>query len=73
MQNIVYGTFPLIIHGNGVSKPHIDALAHYIPKAWNPKDGCTECLENTIDLSKIKVRRRNLSKMNMKLFDFYAA
>ena len=55
MHNIVYNTFPLIIHGNGAGKQYINMLGNYIPKAWNPKDGCIACLERTIKLSYLKV------------------
>jgi hypothetical protein len=56
VRNVVYDTSPLIIHGNGVVKPYIDTLGNYIPKAWNPKEGCTACLERTINMSNLKVR-----------------
>ena len=56
MWNVVYDTSPLIIHGNAATKPYIDTLGNYVPKSWNPKDGCTACLERTIKMSNLKVR-----------------
>jgi hypothetical protein len=56
VKNVAYDTSPLLIHGNGDVKPYIDTLGNYIPKAWNTKDGCTACLERTINLSNLKVR-----------------
>ena len=50
MFNKVHGTRPLAVHGNGASKPTLNALANYIPHAWNPVDGCTTCLSDIRDL-----------------------
>ena len=70
VRNVVYDTSPLIIHANGVIKPFIDTLGNYIPNAWNPKDGCTACLERTINMSNFKVRLRYNSTPN-KLSTFF--
>ncbi|KRY86905.1 Procollagen-lysine,2-oxoglutarate 5-dioxygenase [Trichinella pseudospiralis] len=40
LANLAYGTEPVIIHGNGKSKMHLNYLGNYIGNWWNPIDGC---------------------------------
>ena len=40
---------PLLIHGNGPSKRHLNHLGNYVPKAWNEVDQCTSCWEDVVD------------------------
>ena len=55
VYNKLFDTTPLAVHTNGPIKPLIDTLANYIPKVWNPVHGCVTCLEDTLDLSPMKV------------------
>jgi hypothetical protein len=55
VYNKLFDTTPLAVHTNGPIKPLIDTLANYIPKVWNPVQGCVTCLEDTLDLSSMKV------------------
>ncbi|CAI5441459.1 unnamed protein product [Caenorhabditis angaria] len=41
--NAAYNTHPLIIHGNGPSKYHLNYLANYLGNKWNAETGCREC------------------------------
>ena len=45
---------PLVLHGNGPSKLHLNTLGNYIPQAWNSEDQCTSCWENTIEFESLK-------------------
>ena len=47
--NVDLETRPLMIHGNGPSKRHLNHLGNYLPKAWNEVDQCTSCWEDVID------------------------
>ena len=49
LYNVDLETRPLIIHGNGPSKKHLNHLGNYLPKAWNEVDQCTSCWEDVID------------------------
>jgi procollagen-lysine,2-oxoglutarate 5-dioxygenase len=51
--NTQFETRPLLIHGNGPSKRHLNHLGNYIPKAWNEVDQCTACWEDNLDLDKM--------------------
>lgn len=51
LQNTLYDTVPLVIHGNGPSKLVLNSLGNYLAKAWNPSEGCLNCWDNTIELS----------------------
>ncbi|CAG0914279.1 unnamed protein product [Notodromas monacha] len=46
LQNIAYGTVPLVIHGNGATKLALNSLGNYLAKSWNAIDQCVECQEN---------------------------
>ncbi|XP_065162876.1 procollagen-lysine,2-oxoglutarate 5-dioxygenase isoform X2 [Atheta coriaria] len=52
-NNFLSSTQPLILHGNGPSKLHLNAYANYVAKAWTPEDGCRHCELETIDVDKI--------------------
>ncbi|XP_043260024.1 procollagen-lysine,2-oxoglutarate 5-dioxygenase isoform X1 [Colletes gigas] len=52
LQNTVYNTQPLVLHGNGNSKLSLNSLSNYLAQAWNTEDGCLECWEGTIELNK---------------------
>ncbi|KRX98983.1 Procollagen-lysine,2-oxoglutarate 5-dioxygenase, partial [Trichinella pseudospiralis] len=51
LANLAYGTEPVIIHGNGKSKMHLNYLGNYIGNWWNPIDGCVACNEDLIQLN----------------------
>ncbi|VDP20791.1 unnamed protein product [Soboliphyme baturini] len=48
--NNAYGTSPIIIHGNGNSKIHLNSFGNYLANWWNAKDGCVACKEYVISL-----------------------
>ncbi|KAI4501102.1 hypothetical protein M0802_003905 [Mischocyttarus mexicanus] len=50
LQNTVYKTAPLIVHGNGYSKLALNSLGNYLARAWNPEEGCLNCWDNVIEL-----------------------
>ncbi|XP_020286175.1 procollagen-lysine,2-oxoglutarate 5-dioxygenase 3 isoform X2 [Pseudomyrmex gracilis] len=54
LQNIVYNTVPLVLHGNGISKLVLNSLGNYLARAWIPDEGCLACWDRTIELDKIK-------------------
>ncbi|KAL0119879.1 hypothetical protein PUN28_007957 [Cardiocondyla obscurior] len=54
LQNIVYNTIPLILHGNGVSKLVLNSLGNYLAHAWTSDEGCLACWDQTIELDKTK-------------------
>ncbi|XP_071576193.1 procollagen-lysine,2-oxoglutarate 5-dioxygenase [Temnothorax nylanderi] len=54
LQNIVYNTVPLVLHGNGFSKLVLNSLSNYLAHAWTPNEGCLECWNRTIELDKTK-------------------
>lgn len=64
VYNKVYDTVPMVVHTNGPVKPFIGTLANYIPKTWNPIDGCVHCLDDTKYLKSIEVSCLNLSLNN---------
>ncbi|KAF1765200.1 hypothetical protein GCK72_005152 [Caenorhabditis remanei] len=41
--NAAYNTKPLIIHGNGPSKSHLNYLGNYLGNRWNSELGCRNC------------------------------
>ena len=49
LYNVDLGTRPLVIHGNGPSKRHLNHLGNYLPRAWNEVDQCTSCWEDVVD------------------------
>lgn len=54
VQNIVYNTVPLILHGNGFSKLVLNSLGNYLARAWTANEGCLACWDRTIELDKTK-------------------
>ncbi|XP_011701398.1 PREDICTED: procollagen-lysine,2-oxoglutarate 5-dioxygenase 3 isoform X2 [Wasmannia auropunctata] len=54
LQNIVYNTVPLVLHGNGFSKLVLNSLGNYLARAWTPDEGCLACWDRTIELNKTK-------------------
>ena len=54
LQNTLHDHRPLVVHGNGPSKLHLNTLGNYIPEAWNSEDQCTSCWENTIEFESLK-------------------
>lgn len=54
LQNIVYNTVPLILHGNGFSKLVLNSLGNYLARAWTPDEGCLACWDRTIELDRSK-------------------
>ena len=55
LQNTLYDTIPLIVHGNGRSKLILNSLGNYLASAWNHEVGCLSCWDDTIDLPKDKM------------------
>lgn len=54
-RNILTGTKPLIVHGNGPSKITLNALSNYLARAWNEVDGCNHCKINQIELETVSI------------------
>lgn len=52
LHNTEFDTIPMIVHGNGHSKIVLNALGNYLAKAWNSEEGCLNCWDTTIELSK---------------------
>ncbi|XP_065349170.1 multifunctional procollagen lysine hydroxylase and glycosyltransferase LH3 isoform X2 [Cloeon dipterum] len=52
INNVVYKTKPLIVHGNGPAKQALNTLGNYLAKSWDPKTGCTTCETNLRELPK---------------------
>lgn len=50
LQNTVYNTVPLVVHGNGLSKPVLNTLGNYLASSWNSEDGCLSCWDDSIIL-----------------------
>ncbi|CAJ0957643.1 unnamed protein product, partial [Mesorhabditis belari] len=51
--NANYNTHPVIIHGNGPSKRHLDYLGNYVAHRWNSMTGCGFCSDRShLDLQK---------------------
>ena len=46
ISNTMTKTRPVIIHGNGGSKLHLNSLANYLAKSWNSFSGCLSCRED---------------------------
>lgn len=52
LQNTLYDRVPLIVHGNGPSKIILNSLGNYLANAWSSDEGCLNCWNDTIQLSK---------------------
>ena len=44
---------PLVLHGNGPTKLLINTLGNYLPRAWNSKDQCTSCWDDSLEFDKL--------------------
>lgn len=55
LQNTVYQTTPLVIHGNGPAKVLLNSLGNYLAKSWTQDDGCLACAENQKDITALNV------------------
>ena len=43
VHNTLYHTHPVIIHGNGPSKLHLNSLGNYLSKSWTLSQECNTC------------------------------
>ncbi|KHJ41694.1 oxidoreductase, 2OG-Fe(II) oxygenase family protein [Trichuris suis] len=50
LANLAYSSEPLIVHGNGPSKIHLNMLGNYLGNWWNPSIGCIACEEDELQL-----------------------
>jgi len=53
LENMVYETRPLVIHGNGPSKLLLNSLGNYLAQAFDLENGCLECWENKLELKNL--------------------
>lgn len=42
VRNALYGTAPVVLHGNGPTKLQLNSLGNYVPNGWSP-EGCGDC------------------------------
>jgi len=49
LENLVYETKPMIIHGNGPSKLLLNNYGNYLASAYDEENGCLECWENRLE------------------------
>uniref|UniRef100_A0A5S6R064 procollagen-lysine 5-dioxygenase n=1 Tax=Trichuris muris TaxID=70415 RepID=A0A5S6R064_TRIMR len=54
LANLAYSTEPLVVHGNGPSKIHLNMLGNYLGNWWNPSVGCVACEEDALQLDEDK-------------------
>ncbi|NP_001088279.1 procollagen-lysine, 2-oxoglutarate 5-dioxygenase 1 L homeolog precursor [Xenopus laevis] len=54
-RNLVYDTLPVLIHGNGPTKLHLNYLGNYIPHVWTFESGCNVCDEGLRNLESLSV------------------
>ncbi|KAK0393083.1 hypothetical protein QR680_000047 [Steinernema hermaphroditum] len=55
LVNVVYNTEPVVIHGNGPSKKHLNTLANYVGNSYSNTDGCVQCkVEKVFDFSRVE-------------------
>ena len=38
LENILHGSIPAVIHGNGPAKTVLNSLGNYLAKSWNTND-----------------------------------
>ncbi|CDW52628.1 procollagen lysine,2 oxoglutarate 5 dioxygenase [Trichuris trichiura] len=50
LDNLAYSSEPLVVHGNGPSKIHLNKLGNYLGNWWNPSAGCVACQEDQLSL-----------------------
>ncbi|XP_047131925.2 procollagen-lysine,2-oxoglutarate 5-dioxygenase 1 isoform X1 [Hydra vulgaris] len=55
LWNKRFGTYPIVIHGNGPSKDYLSHLGNYLGDYWTYADGCKSCKENTFLLQDVEV------------------
>ena len=53
VENLVYETKPIIIHGNGPSKLLLNNLGNYLAHSYDLENGCLECWENKFELKNL--------------------
>jgi len=53
IENLVYNTKPMVIHGNGPSKLLLNTFGNYLAHSWDLDDGCLECWEKNLDLKNL--------------------
>lgn len=44
VENIMYNTNPIVIHGNGPNKLHLNGIGNYLAKSWAEGKGCRDCV-----------------------------
>ncbi|KAK7471384.1 hypothetical protein BaRGS_00035990, partial [Batillaria attramentaria] len=55
LYNIVTGTSPVVVHGNGPIKVEFNRLANYLGDGWTTSSGCLSCQEDRISLDGVKM------------------
>lgn len=65
LRNVLTGTDPLILHGNGPSKITLNALSNYLAKSWNEDDDCKHCKMNQIDYEETKPEKLPIVFMSL--------
>ncbi|XP_015835811.1 procollagen-lysine,2-oxoglutarate 5-dioxygenase isoform X2 [Tribolium castaneum] len=60
IQNVLYHTVPLILHGNGPSKLSLNYLGNYLANSWNSVEGCVRCKEGQFDLKNKRANEMSL-------------
>ena len=53
VDNLVYETKPLVIHGNGPSKMLLNNLGNYLAHSYDLENGCLECWENKLEFKNL--------------------
>lgn len=55
LYNVVTGTSPVVVHGNGPVKVEFNLLANYLADSWTSSSGCLACQEDRISLDGVKM------------------
>ena len=55
LWNKRFGTYPVVMHGNGPSKEYLNHLGNYLADYWTYTDGCKACKENRFLLHDLEV------------------
>lgn len=50
INNIVTGTKPMVLHGNGRAKITLNSFSNYLFGSWNFEEGCVHCKLGQFDL-----------------------
>ncbi len=45
-HNMMYNTYPLVLHGNGLAKLRVNQLGNYVGRAYNNLTGCIDCVKD---------------------------